>query len=142
VGALLDTNVVLDALANREPWAKEAKDLLFLASCGKLDLCLSGSTLTDIFYLANRYVYHDKRRSVQVVDILMESLGVVDVGLEACLMGAHSPIADYEDAVLAEAARTAKVDCIVTRNERDFEGGPVPVMSPHAYLESVVKGYR
>ena len=28
---------MLDALANREPWAKEAKDLLFLASCGKLD---------------------------------------------------------------------------------------------------------
>ena len=38
MGELIDTNVVLDALAQREPWAHEAQDLLFLAACGKLEL--------------------------------------------------------------------------------------------------------
>ena len=141
MGALVDTNVVLDALANRDPWAKEARDLLFLAACGKLDLALSGSTITDVFYLVNRHVTHDKRKSAQVVDALMESLTVVNVGMRECLMAAHSPIADYEDAVVAEAARSAKLECIVTRNLDGFAQSDIPAVNPHDYLAQHVKGY-
>ena len=141
MGALVDTNVVLDALANREPWAKEARDLLFLAACGRLDLALSGSTITDVFYLVNRHVTHDKRKSAQVVDTLMESLTVVNVGMRECLMAAHSPVADYEDAVVAEAARSAKLECIVTRNLDDFAQSDIPAVNPHDYLAQHVKGY-
>ncbi len=142
MGALLDTNVVLDALANREPWAKEARDLLFLAACGKLDLSLSGSTITDVYYLVNRYVTHDKRRSAEVVDTLMQSLTVVNVGMRECLFAAHSPMRDYEDAVVAEAARSAKLDYIVTRNLEDYEQSEVPAISPHDYLAMHVVDYR
>ena len=141
MGALVDTNVVLDALANREPWAKEARDLLFLAACGKLDLRLSGSTITDVFYLVNRYVTHNKAKSLEVVDTLMQSLPVVTVGMRECLCAAHSPIVDYEDAVVAEAARSAKLDYIVTRNEADYEKSEVPAISPHDYLALNVVGY-
>ena len=142
MGALVDTNVVLDALANREPWAKEARDLLFLAACGKLDLALSGSTITDVFYLVNRYVTHDKRVSAEVVDTLMQSLSVVNVGMRECLFAAHSPIADFEDAVVAEAARTAGLDCIVTRNLEGYAQSEVSAVSPHDYLVMHVEGYR
>lgn len=141
MAALLDTNVVLDALANREPWAKEAKDLLFLAACGKLDLCLSGSTITDVFYLVNRHVTHNRARSSQIIDTLMESLTVVNVGMRECLFAAHSSIADYEDAVVVEAAKSAKLDHIVTRNLEDFAGSDVPAISPHDYLAMHVTGY-
>ena len=141
MGALVDTNVVLDALANREPWAKEARDLLFLAACGKLDLFLSGSTITDVFYLVNRYVTHDKRKSAEVVDTLMQSLSVVNVGMRECLFAAHSSITDFEDAVVAEAARSAKLDYIVTRNLDDYAHSDVPAVSPHDYLAMHVEGY-
>lgn len=142
MGALVDTNVVLDALANREPWAKEAKDLLFLAACGKLDLSLSGSTITDVYYLVNRYVTHDKHRSAEVVDTLMQSLSVVNVGMRECLFAAHSPVTDYEDAVVAEAARSAKLDYIITRNLEDYTHSEVPAVSPHDYLAMHVVGYQ
>lgn len=142
MGALLDTNVVLDALANREPWAKEARDLLFLASCGKLELSVSGSTITDIFYLVNRHVTHDRRKGVEVVDTLMQSLSVVTVGMRECLLAAHSDMTDYEDAVLAEAALSNKMDYIVTRNLDDFERSEVPAISPHDYLAMHVAGYE
>lgn len=142
MGALVDTNVVLDALASREPRAKEARDLLFLAACGKLDLSLSGSTITDIYYLVNRYVTHDRRKSVEVVDTLMQSLTVVNVGMRECLFAAHSPIVDYEDAVVAEAAKSAGLEYIVTRNLDDYAQGEVPAISPHDYLAMHVEGYR
>lgn len=138
MAALVDTNVVLDALANRGEWAKDAQDLLFLASQGKAHLAVSGSTLTDLYYLANRYVYHDKRRSLQVVNILLDSLSVVDVGFGECLLAANSKITDFEDAVVAEAARKAKLAYIITRNEQDFVGSEVPTISPRAYLDELL----
>ena len=42
--------------------------------------------------------------------------------------------ADYEDAVLHEAARHADVQVIVTRNVRDFSGAIVPVLPPDEFL--------
>lgn len=133
--ALLDTNVVLDALTDRGEWARDAQDLLFLASQGKAHLCVSGSTLTDIYYLANRYVYHDKKRCLEVVNILLDSLSVADVGFGECLLAANSQIRDFEDAVVAEAARKANLKYIVTRNEKDYRGSEVPTISPRAYLD-------
>ena len=141
MGALVDTNVVLDALAQRELWAREAQDLLFLAACGKLELYLSSSTITDLYYLVNRHVTHDHGRSAEIVDTLMQSLPVVNVGMRECLFAAHSGIADFEDAVVAEAARSAKLDYIVTRNVPDYKNSEVPAISPHDYLALHVKGY-
>lgn len=138
MGALLDTNVVLDALGHREPWAADAEALLFLASQGKADLYLSGSTITDVFYLVNRYVCHDAHKSMRVLDVLMESLGVVNVGMRECLFAAHTPMGDYEDAVVAQAAKSAKLDHIVTRNLDDFRASEVPAISPHDYLHQYV----
>jgi len=137
--ALIDTNVVLDALAQREPWAHEAQDLLFLAACGKLDLYLSGSTITDVYYLVSKYVTHDRARSAEIVDTLMQSLPVVNVGMRECLFAAHSRIGDYEDAVVAEAARSARLSHIITRNVDDFAYSEVPAITPHDYLALHVK---
>lgn len=109
MAALVDTNVVLDALADRGEWARDAQNLLFLASQG-----------------------------LQVVNILLDSLSVVEVGFGEYLLAANSKVVDYEDAVVAEAARRAKLDYIVTRNEKDFAGSEVPSISPRAYLESVL----
>lgn len=137
--ALVDTNVVLDALADRGEWAADAKNLLFLAAQGKAHLYVSGSTLTDIYYLANRYVYHDKRRSLQTVNILLDSLSVAEVGFGECLLGANSQISDFEDAVVAEAARKARLDFIVTRNGKDYRGSEVPVITPGEYLSKLIE---
>lgn len=138
--ALVDTNVVLDALADRGEWACDAKSILFLASQGKASIYVSGSTLTDIYYLVNRYVYHDKKRSLQVVNILLDSLSVAEVGFGECLLAANSRIGDYEDAVVAEAARNAGLSYIITRNEEDYRGGEVPTISPRDYLARLVSG--
>jgi phosphatidylserine synthase len=40
---------------------------------------------------------------------------------------------DYENALIACAARLAACDYIVTRDPRDFRGLPVPVLTPVAF---------
>ena len=65
-------------------------------------------------------------------------LSVAEVGFSECLLAANSKIADYEDAVVAEAARKGKIDCIIARIEKDFEGNEAPAISSRAYLESML----
>jgi predicted nucleic acid-binding protein len=134
---LIDTNVVLDMLGKREPWDKEASALLFLAAQGKLHASISGSTATDLYYLMNRNVFHDSHKSREVMRSLLEFFSVMPIGYEECLLALDSPLADYEDAVLAEAARKGKLECIITRNTEDFANTPVPIRTPAEFLQQV-----
>ena len=137
--ALVDTNVVLDVLAKREPWHKSASDLLFLSAQGKCHLALSGSTVTDLFYLINKHAFHDVAKSRDVIMRLLDFFSVVEVGYSDCCIALSSKISDYEDAVLVEAAKRARIDCIITRDQSDFDGAGIPVFSPEEYLRQVVQ---
>jgi predicted nucleic acid-binding protein len=44
---------------------------------------------------------------------------------------------DFEDAVSHEAARQAGIECIVTRNIRDFKTSQIPVYSPSDLLRTL-----
>jgi hypothetical protein len=52
-------------------------------------------------------------------------------GLRAAL---HMPVTDYEDAVQYVSALSAKVDVIVSRDQRGFAGLAIPVLSPSEML--------
>jgi len=138
VAVLVDTNIVLDVLAKREPWYQDASDLLFLSAQGKCPLALSGSTVTDIYYLVNKHTLNDSAQSKDIIMRLLEFFSVIDVGFEDCCNALTSSITDYEDAVLVEAGRRAKVDCLITRNKVDFETASLPVYSPEEYLQEFV----
>jgi len=138
MAALVDTNVVLDMLAKREPWYRSASDMLFLCAQGKCQLSLSGSTVTDLYYLINKYSDQGAASSRETIGRLLEFFSVVEVGFSECCVALTSRVADYEDAVLAEAARRAKLDCIITRNQGDFSHAAIPVLSPEEYLQRLV----
>lgn len=53
---LLDTNVVLDRILQRQPWFDQAADFWRARSAGLLVAYVATSTLTDIFYIGRRIV--------------------------------------------------------------------------------------
>ena len=61
----------------------------------------------------------------------LQVAGVTDGVIRAAL---QSPIADFEDAVVSEAASLAEVDVIVTRNISDFAASIVPAVLPEEFL--------
>jgi len=133
---LFDTNVLLDVLLAREPFAEVAAQLLSLADKGRIQGVLCATTVTTIHYLATKAV---GRRQAQkhVRELLaMFEVAPVDGGVLACALDTRFP--DYEDAVLHEAARAAGVAAIVTRNTKDFSGATVPVFAPEELLSAAL----
>ena len=51
---LLDTNVIMDALQERQPFDIEAKEILKRGQDKEIDILFTASAATDIFYLYSK----------------------------------------------------------------------------------------
>ena len=51
---LLDTNIILDVLLNRRPWILNSKNIWQANNERRITAYITGTTLTDIFYIARR----------------------------------------------------------------------------------------
>lgn len=131
--ALIDTNVVLDLLLDREPWAKTAATLFAEVELGRLDGYLGATTLTTIHYLATKAVGGERaRRHVRSLIALCRVAPINRVVLEEALTLGFT---DFEDAVLHEAARHVGADAIVTRDPGDFRKSTLRILSPRECIE-------
>ncbi len=133
---LIDTCVVIDLIQNREPFIKEAKEIFHFIANKIVVGYITAKATTDIYYLSHRCT-HDSAASKNILNKLFSVLELLDTDAMDCRKAALSPISDYEDAVMVETAIRSEVDCIVTRNLKDFEKSSVPTYSPQAFLEKL-----
>jgi len=133
---MIDTNVILDALMERDPWAKHAQALLLAVAEEKAEGCITASTLTDLHYILRKHL-RDKEQLKQTLLNLMAVVHVLDVTGADCERAFDLSVSDYEDALLAYCAKRHKAEYIVTRNEDHFAGSPVKSISPEAVLKKL-----
>ena len=132
--AFIDTCVVIDAMQSREPFSKDAQSI-FLAAANNLFLgYISSKAVTDIYYLIHRYT-HDDKASRDLLNKLFSLFNILDTAGIDCRKAVLSPISDFEDAVMVETALRNEMDCIVTRNTRDFVNSTVQVYEPKEFLK-------
>lgn len=117
IRALLDTNIVLDALGNRQPFAEDARQLFTMAENGQYEAFLTANTITDIYYVSRKRMPENIIR--RHLSSLMKLFDVLPVEVSDCQIALDSQITDYEDALLATIANRWKIDYIITRDE-DF----------------------
>lgn len=132
---LFDTNVVLDVLLDREPFATVAADLFMRVERRSLDGMLCATTLTTVHYLASRVIGKEKAQE-QLIKLmaLFEVAPVNRIVLEMALQAGFS---DFEDAVLHEAARHIGAQGIVTRDSAGFKKASLPVYSPEELVHAL-----
>lgn len=125
---LLDTNVILDILLQRHPWLAQAQVIWAASATGAIELCISASTLTDIYYIARKHVGHTA--ALQAIRSCLDELTVLPVDLECAEDAYHLGSPDFEDSIQTASAARNGVSVIVTRDPAGFRGSPVEVLSP------------
>lgn len=67
---LIDTNIVLDFLLQREPFSQEAELLFQAIDAGEVVGYVTATTLTDIFYISRRHTrsIEQARQSLRNID--------------------------------------------------------------------------
>jgi putative PIN family toxin of toxin-antitoxin system len=136
IRAIIDTNVVLDALASREPFNVEAEKIFMLAAEEKFQGFITANSITDIYYLLRKTLGHLAARDA--LRNLLQVFTVVDISGQDCDEALDSPVSDYEDALVLACAIKAKVDYIVTRDEHFLKvQSTVAIASPSTFLEQI-----
>ncbi len=131
---LVDTNVILDMLAKREPFFASAAKVVLLSAQEKIEAYITSNIVTDIYYIARRH-YMRENEARDILYKLLRIIGVLDVGHRDCLKALELPMEDYEDALLAVCAKRVNADYIVTRDIDHFRSSPVPSISPDDFLK-------
>jgi predicted nucleic acid-binding protein len=121
---LLDINVLLDVLLQRDPWAEPAANLLTQIERGEAEGFVAGHTLTTIHYAVSRA--RDQQLAAAAVTDLLRFMEVIPVEKVDFSQALVLPMDDFEDAVQAAAALKIGVDYIVTRDEKGFGGLSIP----------------
>lgn len=137
---LIDTNVVLDLMLDRAPFADDAALLFEQAERGNLSAVLCGTTITTIHYIAAKTI--GPRKAKQAVGRLLSLCEIASVGRAVLEDALSAEFPDFEDAVLAAAARVAGVDAIVSRNAKDFRKASLPVYNAAQAVELLLSRER
>ena len=135
---LFDTNVILDVLLARAPHLAPATALLDLVAARDLDGLLGATTVTTIHYLASRAV--GPRAARGHIRTLLGIFEVAPVTRSVLTDALELDLADFEDAVLHEAARHAGAEALVTRDLKGFAGARIKLYAPDELMRFLAAG--
>ena len=131
----LDTNVILDLLAERVPFYESIAKVATLADEKKITLIVSPLSFTTVDYVLNKFensqtVLNKLRKFKIICEICEVNDEIIDKAL-------NSNFTDFEDAVQYFTALNSNTSLILTRNGKDFKLATIPIMSAEEYLSSI-----
>ena len=90
----------------------------------------------DIYYLTHRCTHSDEKAR-SILNSLLSIVSMLDSTAVDVFHALSSETTDFEDAVMIETAIRSKVDCIITRNTKDYRKSPVPVYTPDDFMKAL-----
>ena len=135
---LVDTNIIIDALANREPYADNAKKILEKCAAREVTGLLAAHSIPNMFYILRKNFSQDERRFL--LKNLCNIFKISDLNAKKILAALENEkFVDFEDCLQEECAVESMADYIVTRNPADFKHSRVKVILPDELLRELEK---
>ncbi|MEX0720809.1 MAG: PIN domain-containing protein [Balneolaceae bacterium] len=131
---LIDTNICLDAILTRMPFAEDALKIIELTESDAVKGKIAAHSLDTIFYILKRE-YNKK----QIYALLKEFRNVFDIAdVTQAVIDAAIALKwpDFEDAIQYQAAKAAGCNTIITRNKKDFKHSELSVFTAREYVEN------
>jgi len=125
----MDTNVVIDFLANRQPFSLDAAKLFNMSLEGRIRIHISAVSYNNIYYVLRQSLTNNV--TIKLLENLAEITEITDVSNQVIRQSLKTDFKDYEDAIQYYSALTVpNIDFIVTRNTKDFKKSTLPVLTP------------
>ena len=133
---MIDTNIILDVLLEREPFYPASKQILTMCEEKKIYGFISAATATDFFYLIRRSL-NSTDEAYRALGHILDIVKVLTVTSEDVNIAFLQKARDFEDCLLAACAKSNKCDGIVTRNSKDFKTFDIKVFSPEEIIDTI-----
>lgn len=128
----IDTNVIVDLIANREPFSKDAIQLFSLGERKKIKLYISTQSILTTHYILKKYISENELRVI--INELLDFVSVIPSTKDIIKRSLKSKYKDFEDGVqILTAESIDSMSYIVTRNVKDFKESQLNVLTPHEF---------
>lgn len=130
---LLDTNVLLDIVLDRKPFANAARRVMIAGFYRDVELWAAAKSFTDVFYVARKAKGHEA--AYRTVKSVVDEVSLCSTDGTDIQNALEARWPDFEDCVIYQAALKIKSDYIITRNAEDFSRSSIPTMSPTEFID-------
>ena len=131
---LIDTNVLIDYLLERELFFEDAKKLILSCTNVETNGCTAAHSLSNMFFILRKDYDANERR-----EVLLNLCKIFDVeGIDKAklILGLQNEnFSDFEDCLQMECAKAYEADYIVTRNVSDYATSEIKAILPKDYIE-------
>jgi len=129
----VDTNLFIDILLGREPFAKNAVLIYKLCENNILEGVVAPLTINNIYYICRKAKHLDEIKEYLADISTVFTIGVMNS--ESVKKANTYKIKDYEDALQYTMAIENTCEYLITRNTKDFKKlSKIKVLTPEAFL--------
>ncbi len=129
---LIDGNVILDVLQNRNPHYADSAKIWKMCETDLAEGHISSLTFADLVYIMRKELDVDKVSDVfGKLSLIFNFEDLKESDIKSAV---EQKWGDFEDAICAVTAKRIRADYIITRNVRDFKNSIVTAVTPTEFL--------
>lgn len=134
----IDTNVIIDFLADRSPFSEYAAILFQLAKEKKIKIFISAISFNNTYYILRKVTSHKK--ALGLISEIEDIAEIQETNRKILRKAIKSNFNDFEDAIqYYSALELGTIDIITTRDLKDFKKSELPVLSPETTVKLLMK---
>ena len=131
---LVDTNVIVDYLLNREKFFEQANKIVELCKNNFVSGAVSSQSVADTFYILRKDFSVAERKALLLrVCKIFHVEAVDEVKLLAALNDEN--FSDFEDCLQLQCAKSFRANYIITRNVKDYAAAEILAVTPETFCE-------
>jgi len=129
----IDTNIIIDVLADRQPYSNSAYILFKEAKFSRWKLITSTNSILTAFYILEKQL--NSKEANAAIETILSRVDVQDLTKKDLLVALKFKTEDLEDASQIQCAnKIGKVNYIITRNKKGFANSIIDVLTPGELL--------
>ena len=132
---LIDANILLDVLMNRQDFVKDSSMIWKLCETNQAKGYISVLTIANLMYIMR------KQLDPETIEKLLVQLKFIfdftDFGVSDLQRAAEMKWTDFEDAIQSATAERLHADFIITRNVKDFRSSKIMALTPREFLARI-----
>lgn len=130
---LIDTNVLLDVIARREPYIIFSEKVIDLCRQEIINGAIAGHSVLNAMYVLRKNFTLAERKEIFLS--LCEFLYVESIDFGKIIQALkNDDFSDFEDCLQMQCALSLRADYIVTRNVKDFAASEIPAVTPEEFF--------
>ncbi|MBE6028682.1 MAG: PIN domain-containing protein [Clostridiales bacterium] len=131
---LIDTNVILDVLFEREPFAADSITVLHMCEDGVAEAVVSAKTVSDVYDFLKTSLQNEEK-SHSIMRKLMGIATICSLDVQQLETALDMNNDDFGDALQAACAKAEGCKLIISRDKKHFQGTGVKCLTPEEFVK-------